>query len=79
MSARKEDRWQSDSFWMEFGDFMLCVEREPGTGGSYWDWVVIRGTCIEGQGTRPDEKAAKLAARRCAERVLVKEAKAARR
>ena len=70
MSARKEDRWQGAYFSRTVGRYTLTVwlsVRGPG-----WHWEVW-GVGEFSQGVKPTERAAKLAARRRAERLMREE------
>lgn len=68
MSALKEDRWQASMFFRHIGPYRMVVERSAGG----WVWQVSRGSKLNASGRQPDEKAAKLYARRAVERLLVK-------
>jgi hypothetical protein len=63
MSARLEDRWYSTEWHRALGRYELTV--------SEWDesfqWEVWLGRTLKKVGWKPDEKAAKLAARRWVE------------
>ena len=70
MSARKEDRWQGTHFTRTRGRYRLHIKKNEGWDG--WTWLVY-GERNPSGGVQPTEKAAKLAARRCAERLKEKD------
>lgn len=65
MSVPLDERWLSSQWERPFGRYTLEVSV---TTGDDFEWFVWLGRLIAARGTKPDEKAAKLAARRWAER-----------
>ena len=67
MSARKKDRWQGVSFTRTMGRYTLTVWLSE--SDSWWNWEVKGGSACN-YSIELTEKAAKLAARRCVERLM---------
>jgi len=71
MSAKKEDRWVGTTFRRQIGKYTLLVWGEA--DGWWWDVSSV------GTGSAPDEKTAKLKARRVVDACLRRDAKGGRR